>query len=99
MSAVLSRPSESGQLNGIQDTDLDDAPRPLIAVLGPTGAGKSELALRIAEGFGGEIVNYDSVQVYRGIDVGSAKVPESARRGIHHHLLARELARAHEQAA
>jgi tRNA dimethylallyltransferase len=60
---------------------------PLLVVLGPTGAGKSELGLVLAERFGGEIVNCDSVQVYRGLDVGSAKVPTSGRRGVPHHLI------------
>lgn len=61
--------------------------RPLIAVVGPTGAGKSELALDIAESFGGEVVSFDALQVYRGLDIGTAKVPPSERRGIPHHLL------------
>jgi tRNA dimethylallyltransferase len=56
-------------------------------VLGPTGAGKSSLALSIASRFHGEIVNCDSVQVYRGLDIGSAKVPAADRRGIPHHLI------------
>jgi tRNA dimethylallyltransferase len=60
--------------------------KPLVLVLGPTGSGKSQLALDIAERFGGEIVNCDSVQVYRGFDVGTAKTPERERRGIPHHL-------------
>ncbi|MDP8980541.1 MAG: tRNA (adenosine(37)-N6)-dimethylallyltransferase MiaA [Acidobacteriota bacterium] len=59
----------------------------LVAVVGPTGSGKSELALRIAERFGGEIVNCDSVQLYRYFDIGSAKVPSEQRRGIAHHLI------------
>lgn len=61
--------------------------RPLVAIAGPTGSGKSDLALAVAERFGGEIVNYDSVQVYRGFDVGSAKVPVAGRRRIRHHLI------------
>jgi tRNA dimethylallyltransferase len=61
--------------------------RALVVVLGPTGSGKSELALDLAERWNGEIVNYDSVQVYRGFDVGAAKLPEAERRGIPHHLL------------
>jgi len=64
--------------------------KPLIAlpvVLGPTGSGKSELSLRIAEALGGEIVNCDSVQVYRHFQIGTAKVPEAQRRGIPHHLI------------
>ncbi len=59
----------------------------LIAVVGPTGSGKSELALRLAEECRGEIVNCDSLQLYRYLDIGTAKVPPSGRRGIPHHLL------------
>jgi tRNA dimethylallyltransferase len=59
----------------------------LIAVVGPTGAGKSALALHLAKAFQGEIVNCDSVQVYRQMDIGSAKTPEAQRCGIVHHLL------------
>lgn len=59
----------------------------MIAVAGPTGSGKSELAIRIAEEFGGEVVNCDSVQLYRGFDIGTAKTPEAERRGIPHHLV------------
>ncbi len=62
-------------------------PTPLPIVLGPTGSGKSELGIRIALEFGGEIVNYDSVQVYRRFQIGTAKVPEAERRGIPHHLI------------
>jgi tRNA dimethylallyltransferase len=59
----------------------------LVVVLGPTGAGKSELGLALAEAFHGEIINCDSVQVYHGLQVGSAKLPVAARRGIPHHLI------------
>jgi tRNA dimethylallyltransferase len=61
--------------------------RELIAVVGPTGCGKSELALRIAEEFCGEVVNCDSVQIYRLFDIGTAKLQERERRGIPHHLI------------
>ena len=54
---------------------------------GPTGSGKSELALTIAERFGGEIVNCDSLQVYRHFDIGTAKLAMEERRGIPHHLI------------
>ena len=60
---------------------------PLIAIVGPTGSGKSAFALDLAEQLGGEIVNYDSVQLYRGLDIGSAKVPACERRGVPHHLI------------
>ena len=63
-----------------------DSPR-LIVIAGPTGAGKSALALEIAPKVDGEIVNFDSLQLYRGFDIGTAKIPESQRRGIPHHLL------------
>lgn len=60
---------------------------PLIAVLGPTGSGKSELALYLAKALGGEIVNCDSVQIYRGLEIGSAKLPPEQLRRIRHHLI------------
>jgi tRNA dimethylallyltransferase len=60
---------------------------PLVAVAGPTGSGKSDLALEIAERFNGEILNCDSLQVYRHFDIGTAKLPASERRGIPHHLI------------
>lgn len=58
----------------------------LIVVAGPTGSGKSDLALRLAETIDGEIVNYDSVQIYRGFDIGSAKPPIEQRQRVPHHL-------------
>src|SRR6201982_1268613 len=58
----------------------------LAAVVGPTGSGKSALALCLAQQFGGEIVNCDSLQLYRGFDIGTAKPPPGDRRGIPHHL-------------
>ncbi len=67
---------------------IRDAPEtPLVAVAGPTGAGKSSLALEIAIAFGGEIVNCDSLQVYRHFDIGTAKLPHGERRDVLHHLL------------
>ena len=59
---------------------------PLVAIVGPTASGKSELALRVAAAFSGEIVNCDALQLYRGFDIGTAKTPAQARRGIPHHL-------------
>jgi tRNA dimethylallyltransferase len=59
----------------------------VVAVVGATAAGKTALSLDLAERLGGEIVNTDAMQVYRGMDVGTAKVPVAERRGIPHHLL------------
>ena len=59
---------------------------PLVVIVGPTGSGKSSLALDLAARFQGEIVNCDSLQLYRGFDVGTAKTPLSERRQIPHHL-------------
>jgi tRNA dimethylallyltransferase len=59
----------------------------LVAVAGPTGSGKSALALEMAIAFGGEVVNCDSLQVYRHFDIGTAKLRPAERRGIPHHLL------------
>ncbi|MQA09271.1 MAG: tRNA (adenosine(37)-N6)-dimethylallyltransferase MiaA [Pseudonocardiaceae bacterium] len=58
-----------------------------IAVVGPTATGKSELAIAVAENVGGEVINADAMQLYRGMDIGTAKVPPSERRGVPHHLL------------
>ena len=67
----------------------DDPMPPIVAIVGPTAAGKSDLSLDLAERLGGEVVNTDSMQVYRGMDIGTAKLPVEERRGIPHHLLDR----------
>ena len=56
-------------------------------MVGATASGKSALALDLAERLGGEIVNTDSMQLYRGMDIGTAKLPSAERRGVPHHLL------------
>lgn len=58
-----------------------------VAVVGPTATGKSDLALDLAERLGGEIVNVDAMQLYRGMDIGTAKVPPAGRRGITHYQI------------
>lgn len=63
------------------------APPPVVAIVGPTASGKTSLSLDLAEALGGEIVNTDAMQVYRGMDIGTAKLPLEERRGIRHHLL------------
>jgi tRNA dimethylallyltransferase len=60
---------------------------PLVAIVGPTASGKSALALRLARERGGEIVSCDSLQVYRGLDVGSAKATPQERAAVPHHLV------------
>jgi tRNA dimethylallyltransferase len=64
-----------------------ESPPPVVAVVGPTAAGKSELAVDLACRLGGEVVNGDSMQIYRGMDIGTAKLTPSQRRGVPHHLL------------
>jgi len=73
-------------LTPTRDPVRPDLP-PVIAVVGPTAAGKTALSLDLAERLGGEIVNTDAMQVYRGMDIGTAKLPLEERRGIAHHLL------------
>ena len=60
---------------------------PVVAVVGPTAAGKSDLAVELALRLGGEVVNADSMQLYAGMDVGTAKLTAAERRGVPHHLL------------
>ncbi len=59
----------------------------LIAVVGPTATGKSDLALALAEALDGEVINADALQLYRGMDIGTAKLPPAMRRGVPHHRL------------
>jgi tRNA dimethylallyltransferase len=65
----------------------EPSPPPIVAVVGATAAGKTGLSLDLAERLDGEIVNTDAMQVYRGMDIGTAKLPVADRRGIPHHLL------------
>lgn len=61
--------------------------RPIVAVVGPTGSGKSALAIKLAQHLGGEVINADSMQFYRGMDIGTAKVTAAEMEGVPHHLL------------
>jgi tRNA dimethylallyltransferase len=67
--------------------DAASSTPPVVAVVGPTAVGKSDLAVALARALGGEVVNTDSMQLYRGMDVGTAKVPVDQRRSVPHHLL------------
>jgi len=73
-------------MTGGESGTAREAP-PLICVVGPTGVGKTEFALELAEAIGGEIVNADSRQVYRGMDIGTAKPTPEERARVPHHLL------------
>lgn len=76
-------------MNAVREPAVpDDGRRPeVLAVVGPTATGKSELALELAQRLDGEVVNADAMQLYRGMDVGTAKLPSDERRGIPHHVL------------
>ncbi len=69
------------------DARAASAPPPIVAVVGSTAVGKSDLALELAVRLGGEVVNTDAMQLYRGLDIGTAKLRPEERRGIPHHLL------------
>lgn len=59
----------------------------LIVIVGPTGVGKTKLSIELAKRYNGEIINYDSTQVYKGLDIATAKVTEEEKEGIPHHLI------------
>ncbi|THJ64899.1 tRNA (adenosine(37)-N6)-dimethylallyltransferase MiaA [Arthrobacter echini] len=60
---------------------------PVLAIVGPTGSGKSQLGVALAQRLDGEVVNADALQFYRGMDIGTAKLPVGERGGVEHHLL------------
>ena len=71
-------------LTNVSETDAE---KPVIAIVGPTASGKSTLGIELALKLNGEIINCDSVQVYQGIEIATAKVPLAERRGVPHHLI------------
>ncbi len=79
----MSHPAKHDQRHG----DVAHATPPLLVIAGATATGKSSLAIDAAERLGGEVINADALQFYRGMDVGTAKVTPLERRGIPHHLL------------
>lgn len=67
---------------------MNNSDIPVVAVIcGPTATGKTRLSVELAQDFGGEVVSADSMQVYRRMDIGTAKVTESERRGVAHHMI------------
>lgn len=68
-------------------SSLDQSKPPIIAIVGPTASGKSQLGIELALHLNGEIINCDSVQVYQEIEIATAKVPIGERRGVPHHLI------------
>lgn len=59
----------------------------VLVIVGPTASGKSDLAVRLAQRFGGEVISADSRQVYKGLDIGTGKITKREMRGVSHHLL------------
>ena len=59
----------------------------VLFILGPTAVGKTDISVKLAKRFDGEIISCDSVQVFKGLDIGSAKVKEEEKKGISHHLI------------
>ncbi len=66
---------------------LKNAVRPVVTVLGPTASGKTALSVGMAQAMGGEVINADSRQLYRYLDIGTAKITEAEKRGVPHHLI------------
>ena len=59
----------------------------LVIIAGPTATGKSDAAVSLAKKIGGEVISADSVQVYKGLDIGSAKITPKEMQGVPHHLI------------
>lgn len=73
--------------HSLHTVSLQTAPQPVIAVVGPTGSGKSDLGVNLALALDGEVINADALQFYRGMDIGTAKISVEERKGVPHHLL------------
>jgi len=80
--SVLLTTLQSGEGSRVRSLSLD-----VLAVVGPTAAGKSDLAVELAKQLGGEVINADSMQLYRNMDIGTAKLTLAERRGVPHHLI------------
>lgn len=75
------------ELTGKAEENLRTGKQPLLVLVGPTAVGKTALSLHIAKAWNAEIISGDSMQVYRGMDIGTAKITENEREGIPHHLI------------
>lgn len=80
-------PDQNPNQSQKKNQNLKDPRPPLIVIAGPTAVGKSDLAIRLAEKIDGEIVSCDSMQVYRGMDIGTAKVTREERARVPHHMI------------
>ena len=87
MACSYSRSSGWSYFSACYPFDRDSTQSPVIAIVGPTASGKSTLGIEIALRLNGEIINCDSVQVYKEIQIATAKVPLEERKGIPHHLI------------
>ena len=76
-------------MEGTFDEKIDEKQekKPMVVLTGPTAVGKTKLSLSLADAIGGEIISADSMQVYRHMDIGSAKIRPSEMRGIPHHMI------------
>jgi tRNA dimethylallyltransferase len=79
-SSVVGRSRAAGTVGRVEGGEV-------VAIVGPTATGKSDLGIAVAEAVGAEVVNADAMQLYRGMDIGTAKVPPAARRGVPHHQI------------
>ena len=59
----------------------------IVQILGPTGIGKSQISVQLSEKLNGEVISADSVQVYKGFDIGSSKIKDEEKSGVPHHLI------------
>ena len=66
---------------------MEQSKKKLIVLTGPTAVGKTKLSIQLAKAVGGEIISADSMQVYRGMDIGSAKITEEEKEGVTHYLI------------
>ena len=69
------------------ETGQGSSHKPLIIITGPTASGKTKLSIEIAKAINGEIISADSMQVYRGMDIGTAKIRKEEMQGIKHYLI------------